>query len=376
MFITKNDRLLTTTKILNNKGVKMKFTVNKVILDSLLTALQPFLEKKDNSQITSHILIDANDGILTLKATDSEIGLNLTSKEASISQNGFATANGKKFSEIVRSLRDDEITIELVENNILLKQKNSKYKLPTFNYEEFPKFPDYTNLPKIGLNSQELITAFKRVTPAIDTNNPKFELNGALLDIKVGGVNIVATDTKRLAITQIEEKNSEELSIIIPKKAIQEIQKIFYNDVDIFYAQTYLIIRSKEATFFTKLINGKFPDYHRILPKEFKVIQTLQKDKIVEAIKQISIISQELKMSFQKDRIIFESLSEENMEAKTEIEGTFDFEEFTIAFSSKYVLDFLSSIDSKEFTAHFNQSNMPFELNTDKFKTLVMPIFI
>jgi len=354
----------------------MRFTVNKVILDSLLTALQPFLEKKDNSQITSHILIDANNGILSLRATDSEIGLNISSKEASIAQEGFATANGKKFSEIVRSLKDDDITIELTDNNILLKQKSSKYKLPTFNYEEFPKFPDYSNLPKIGLNSQELITAFKRVTPAIDTNNPKFELNGALLDIKVGGVNIVATDTKRLAITQINEKNSEELSIIIPKKAIQEIQKIFYNDVDIFYAPTYLIIKSKEATFFTKLINGNYPDYHRILPKEFKVVQTLQKDKIVDAIKQISIISQELKMTFTKDKLVFESLSEENMEANTEIEGNFDCEEFTIAFSSRYVLDFLSSIDSKEFTAHFNQSNMPFELNTDNFKTLVMPIFI
>jgi DNA polymerase-3 subunit beta len=354
----------------------MKFTVNKVILDNLLAALQPFLEKKDNSQITSHILLVAKDNTLTLRATDNEIGLALETKDTKIVEEGISTASGKKIAEIVRSLKDDEITVELIDSNLYLKQKNSKYKLPTFNATEFPPFPAYENLPKIGLSSQDLILAFKKATPAIDTNNPKFELNGALLDIKTGGVNIVATDTKRLAIYQINEKNTEELSIIIPKKAIQEIQKIFYNDVDIFYAQTYLFIKSKEALFFTKLINGKFPDYHRIIPKEFKFKLTLQKDKFVEAIKQISIVSPEIKMTLMNDKIIFESLSEENMEAKTEIENTFDLEEFNIAFSSKYVLDFLSSIDSKEFLAYFNQPNMPFELNSDNFKTLIMPIFI
>lgn len=354
----------------------MKFTVNKVILENLLTALQPFLEKRDNSQITSHILITASGDTLQLKATDSEIGLSLNTKETTILEEGSATANGKKISEIVRSLKDDEIVLELIDSNLYLKQKSSKYKLPTFNAEEFPAFPAYDNLPKIGLNSQDLILAFKKVSPAIDTNNPKFELNGALLDIKTGGVNIVATDTKRLAIYKINENNSEELSIIIPKKAIQEIQKIFYNDVDIFYAQTYLFIKSKEALFFTKLINGKFPDYHRILPKEFKFALELQKDKFVEAIKQISIISPEIKMILGNEKIAFESLSEENMEARTEIASDYNQEEFIIAFSSKYILDFLSSIDTKEFTATFNQSNMPFELNSDNFKTLVMPIFI
>ena len=354
----------------------MKFTVNKVILENLLTALQPFLEKKDNSQITSHILVSAKDGVLTLRATDNEIGLSLNTKETNIIEEGLATANGKKIAEIIRSLKDDDITVELTESNLYLKQKSSKYKLPTFNAVEFPDFPMYDNLPKIGLSSQDLILAFKKVSPAIDTNNPKFELNGDLLDIKTGGVNIVSTDTKRLAIFQINEKNSEELSIIIPKKAIQEIQKIFYNDVDIFYAQTYLFIKSKEALFFTKLINGKFPDYHRILPKEFKFNLTLQKDRFVEAIKQISIVSPEIKMTFIDDKISFESLSEENMEAKTEIDNSCNMEEFSIAFSSKYILDFLSSIDTKEFVANFNQSNMPFELDSDNFKTLVMPIFI
>jgi DNA polymerase III subunit beta len=355
----------------------MKITVNKTVFEQMLSNIIPFIEKKDNSQITSHIHMEAKEGKFTIRGTDNEIGLKITNEDVNIAEEGFATANGKKIADYVRNLKDEDIVVEFADNNITVKQKGSKLKMPTFDAKEFPKFPEYEHLPRIGLNSIKLISAFKKITPAIDTNNPKYELNGALLDIKTGGVNIVSTDTKRLAIVQLDEQNKEELSIIIPKKAIQEIGKLFFDDVDMFYSQNYLVIRTKQYLFFTKLINGKFPDYHRILPKELKYVQTLQKDKIIEAIKQISNISNEIKMSFFKDKIIFESLSEENMEAKTEVDFVSNIDsEYQIAFNSRFILDFLASIDSKEFTAGFNESNMPFELKSDNFITIVMPIFL
>ncbi len=355
----------------------MKITINKTIFEQMLSNVIPFIEKKDNSQITSHIYIEAKDGALTIKGTDNEIGLKITNEDVNVINEGFATANGKKIADYVRNLKDDDITVEYADNNITVKQKGSKLKMPTFDAKEFPKFPEYEHLPKVELNSVKLISAFKRISSAIDSNNPKYELNGALLDIKVTGVNIVATDTKRLALVKLEEQNKEELSMIIPKKAIQEIGKLFFDNVDMFYSQNYLIIKTKQYLFFTKLINGKFPDYNRILPKELKYRQTLQKDRVIEAIKQISNISNEIKMTIQKEAIIFESLSEENMEAKTEIEFSSGLEsEYQIAFSSRFIIDFLSNIDSKEFTTSFNEPNMPFELKSDNFITIVMPIFL
>jgi len=355
----------------------MKITVSKTVFEQMLSNVLPFLEKKDNSQITSHIYIEAKDGRVTLKGTDNEIGLQVVTEDATIEEEGYSTANGKKIADFVRNLKEEDIVVEYFENNITVRQKGSKLKMPTFDAKEFPRFPEYEHLPKVGINSVKLIGAFKKITPAIDNNNPKYELNGALLDIKIGGVNIVSTDTKRLALVQLDEQNKEELSIIIPKKAIQEIGKLFFEDVDMFYSQNYLLIKTKQYLFFTKLINGKFPDYHRILPKELKYTQTLQKDKIIEAIKQISNISNEVKMIFLRDKIIFESLSEENMEAKTEVEFVSNIEsEYQIAFNSRFILDFLSSIDAREFTAGFNEPNMPFELKSDNFITIVMPIFL
>ncbi|MDD3467044.1 MAG: DNA polymerase III subunit beta [Campylobacterales bacterium] len=355
----------------------MKLTVNKTVFEQMLSNVSSFTEKKDNSQITSHVYIEAKDGKLTIKGTDNEIGLQISTEDTNIAEEGFATANAKKITDYVRNLKDEDVTVEYADNNITIKQRGSKLKMPTFDAKEFPKFPEYEHLPRIGINSIKLLNAFKRISPAIDTNNPKYELNGALLDIKIGGVNIVSTDTKRLSIVQLDEQNKDELSIIIPKKAIQEMGKLFFDEIDMFYSQNYLVIRTKQYLFFTKLINGKFPDYHRILPKEFKYSEKLQKDKMIEAIKQISNISNEVKMSFLKDKILFESLSEENMEAKTEIDFASNVDsEYQIAFNSRFMLDFLSSIDAKEFSANFNEANMPFELKSDNFITIVMPIFL
>ncbi len=118
----------------------MKITVNKTVFEQMLSNVNPFIEKKDNSQITSHVYIEAKEGILTLKGTDSEIGLKITTEDVKISEEGQATANGKKIADYVRNLKDDDINIEYTDNNLTVKQKGSKLKMPTFEAKEFPKF--------------------------------------------------------------------------------------------------------------------------------------------------------------------------------------------------------------------------------------------
>lgn len=356
----------------------MKITIKKSVLDNMVSNIQSFLEKKDNSQITSHICIETVDGSLILKATDNEIGLKAVTKDVTIIENGSATSNGKKLLDIVRILKeDDELTIESTEDTLTVKQKRSKYKLPTFDATQFPKFPEYEHLPKIGINSLKLMSAFKKITPSIDTNNPKFELNGALLDIKIGGVNVVSTDTKRLSLIQLDEKNKDELSIIIPKKAITEMGKLFFDNIEIFYSPTNLIVKSQHYLFFTKLINGKFPDYHRIIPKEFKVSLALNKEKMVENIRQIGIVSSEIKLTFMKERVIFESLSEDSTEAVSEMECSLSIEQdFSIAFNIRHLQDFLANIDTVDFMMNINEPTTPFEVKSDNFTTIIMPISI
>jgi len=353
----------------------MKIEIKKSLLEQILSQMQPFLEKKDLSQITSHVYLEASGSELVVKATDYETGLKTKTDNVRVIQDGSATANGKKLLDIVRILKEGDVTLATKEGTLHITQNQSRFKLPMFDPAEYPKFPQTDDLPKIDIKSGAFIGSLKKITPAIDTNNPKYELNGALIDIKEDKINFVATDTRRLAIVTIEQSMESAFNLIIPKKAIIEIQKLFFDDISMHYDETYLIIESGPYHFFTKLINGKFPDYERIIPKSLNYELTLPKESMIEAIKQITIISNEIKLTFLKDRIIFKSLSEENIEAQTELEVATPFEEkFVMAVNSRYILDFLSNIEGDQFVMGINEPELPFELKSDNFITIVMPI--
>jgi DNA polymerase III subunit beta len=355
----------------------MKVAINKSVLENVLINTQPYLEKKDLSQITSHLYVCAQEDIFSVKATDYEIGLEFNTKNIKIADNGIATANGKKLLDIVKGLKDEDIILETINDYLYIKQNNSKFKLPMFNHNEFPEFPTIENKPKFEINSTLLVRGIKKIANAIDTNNPKFELNGALIDIKNGFLNLVATDTRRLALVKLENQIQDDFSIIIPKKAIAEIQKLFFDDIEMFYDENTLIAKSSNFTFFTKLINGKFPDYERIIPKEKNYRLLLSRDKMVDSIKQIAIVSHEMKITFKPKTITFESLNDDNIEAKTEIEFETGLDkDIFLAVNSKYILDFLSNIENNQFTLGFNDTGLPFTLENENFITIVMPIMI
>jgi DNA polymerase-3 subunit beta len=356
----------------------MKISVQKSIIENILVHAQPFLEKKDTSQITSHVFIDVSNSKLTVKATDYEIGFLVSTQNVKIITDGSITANGKKLLDIIRILKEGDINLEVKNDMLYISQSHSNFKLPTFSYNEFPEFPTYEGKPRISIDSHSLIESLKKITPSIDTNNPKFELNGALIDIKQDSINFASTDTRRLAVVNINNQSSNnELSIIVPKKAIVEIQKLFTDNIELYYDETSLIIHSNQYTFFTKLINGKFPEYSRIIPKEISNSLILPKAIMIESIKQITTISSDVKITFLNDLITFESLSDDNIEAKTEIMHPTGFSSpFVIAINSKYLLDFLNTINSSEFSIGLNESNLPFVLSEGNFKTVVMPIVI
>lgn len=355
----------------------MKIAISKSVLENILVHSQPFLEKKDTSQITSHIYFEAGNNTLTVKATDYEVGLLINSDQVTIHEPGTVTANGKKLLDIIRILKEGDVVLDLQRDMIHVQQGHSNFKLPVFNSSEFPQFPSYEGKPKIEINSHLLIESLKKITPATDTNNPKFELNGALLDIQSDAINFVSTDTRRLAVVNVQNRNDTELSLIVPKKAIVEIQKLFFDDIEIYYDNTYLIIKSAQYTFFTKLINGKFPDYSRIIPREISSNLLLPKALMIDAIKQITTISNDMKLTFTGGQILFESLSDDNIEAKTEVACNTGFDTpFVLAVNSRYILDFLGQINTTEFTLGLNEPNLPFVLQENNFKTIVMPIVI
>jgi len=354
----------------------MKFTIAKNIIENIVSSMQPFLNKKDSSSITSHIYMEVLNTNLIIKSTDYEMGCEALLGDITDIMDGKSTVNGSNFLNIIRRLKDEDIIFEVIDNNLNIKQKKSNFKLPMYNAEEYPDFIQLDNLKSLNINTLSLISSIRKITPSIDNNNPKFELNGALIDIKAEKINFVATDTRRLAVSNIENISNEESQIIIPKKAIIEIQKLFLDDATVSYDETYLVVSNSNYTFFTKLINGKFPDYQRIIPKTLKHTFLLSKAILIEAIKLVTSIESKIKMTFNPESILFESLDDDS-ESKTQVDVQLDIDStFYIAVNSKYILDFLSSTANESIKIGFNESNLPFYLEDNDFITIVMPVVL
>ncbi|PSM53061.1 DNA polymerase III, beta subunit [Campylobacter blaseri] len=353
----------------------MKFIINKSMLSNIIINTSSYIDKKDVSSITSHIFISAKDGILNIKATDHEIGLAYKIKNINIQVEGEATANGTTILNIIKGLKDEDIVVETMNNFLFLRQKSAKFKLPMYNSLDFPNFPTIKEKKKFVIDSSMLGRSLKKIMPNIDSNNPNYALNGALIDIKDDYINLVGTDGKRLGLYKLDTPTDKtEYSLIIPKKAISEMQKLFFDDVEIYYDDNILVAVCDNFEFYTKLINKKFPDYQRVIPKEFHSSVMLQRDKMLEGIKTINMICDRMTITIKPNSILFESINENNNEAKTEIESQNNvINDIIIRVTNRYIIDFLSSIESNEFKLDYNSVDVAFMLSSEELLNIIMP---
>lgn len=355
----------------------MKLSINKGTLEAAINLCNAYIDKKDASSITSHLLLEANEDKLTIKASDYEFGLSYKIKKIKIESVGFATVNGKMIADTIKNLNNEDIVLETIDNSLFIRQKSTKYKLSMFNYEDFPAFPATEGKDKLELDSSDLSRSLKKILPAIDTNNPKYSLNGAFLDIKNEVVRFVGTDTRRLAIYSLHKNNEREFSICIPKKAILEMQKLFYEKTELFYDSNILIAKNENFEFFTKLINDKFPDYERVVPKQINQKFTFKTEDFIDSLKRISVVTDKMKLHFTPNKLVFEGISLDNMEAKTELDLELNVSEnFALSIKIRYLMDFLNSIETEEFELLVNEPNLSFIVKSGDLQTIIMPVIL
>ena len=356
----------------------MKLSINKNTLESAIMLCNAYVEKKDITAINSHFLFEASEDKLIIKATDYEIGLTYKIKKINIERQGFATVNAKNMIDMIKNLNNEDLILETIDSSLFIRQKNTKYKLSMFDHEDFPKFPNTNDKNKLDIDSNDLSRSLKKIFPAIDNQNPKYSLNGALIDIKNDKINFVGSDTKRLAIYTLEKTNDKELAISIPKKAISEMQKLFYEKIEIFYDENILIAKNENFEFYTKLINDKFPDYEKAIPKSLNTNLVLNTEEFINSLKIMNVVAKKIKVNFSKNKISFEGSGDNNSaEAKTEIQREIDTkEDFSLNIQVEFFMDFLNSIETEEFELKINEPNLAFILSSQELKTIVMPVIL
>lgn len=352
----------------------MNINVQKNIIENVLSKSQSFLDKNP-VDAQSNIKLEAKDGILKCTAFNGEMGIKSVIDTIFVIDDGVAFVNGQKLLSTVKALKNGEISMEVKEDDFIIKQSKSRFKLPMFANIQHIGIPEYESFHKLSLNYNDMIDGLKNVMPSIDNNNPKYELNGALVCIADNEMELVSTDTRRLSYVKINASTDDNLSIIIPKKAISEMQKVIIDDVEVFYTSDSFVVVSDNTTFYTKLINGKYPDFKRVMPSSLNYNLSINKKKLMDALKQVLSVSLEVKVTITSDRIEVESLSTDKNEAVTSFEFSSNIDkDLEFCVNASYVVDFLNTINSEDFTLKFHDSDMPFIVENNDLKMVIMPI--
>ena len=366
----------------------IKNTSKQTILKPLQIIIG-IVEKKQTLPILSNVLIEKETNQIRFTATDLEIQITTTiATEANNETTEAITVAGKKLQEILRILPDQsEISIELKESKAQIKSNKSRFSLQTLPAQDFPKLNNQLNgANKIQMPQKQLKALLHSVQYAMAMQDVRYYLNGVLLIIEGNKIKAVATDGHRLAFNECEiTGNYEKQDIILPRKAISELCKLLEdsdNSVEIEFSSQQVKADFSGITLISKVIEGKFPDYERVIPKYSNHL-ILGRVPMQQALQRAAILSNEkfrgVRFVLTEQKLTIISSNSEQEEAQEEIETDYHGEAIDIGFNVNYLMDGLSNISSETATFSFGDPNSSILITSEKspdYRYVVMPMRI
>ena len=364
----------------------MKFQIPRNELLQGLQAVIGVVERRQTMPILSNLLLKADKEGLMLAGTDLELEL-VTRVPANVKQEGTTTVPARKLFDICRGLPEDsEIKFELKEQRLTLSSKRSRFILSTLNAEEFPFLEEIKGAKPISVPKQALKQLLDRTHFAMAHQDVRYYLNGLLLVVRKDRMRAVATDGHRLALCDAtgELPVSEELQVIVPRKAITELQRQLDNSEDavkLTFSPNHLQINLGETRFTTKLIDGRFPDYEKVVPEAGDKRLTGDREQIRLALSRTAILSNEkfrgVRLCLKDNKLKLQAQNPEHEEAEEELEVNYDGTPIEIGFNVTYLMDALGGLESESFTLDLtgpDASGLIKEKGSDACQYVVMPM--
>lgn len=363
--------------------------IDKEIILKPLQVVIGIVERKQTLPILSNVLMENQDGKIRFTTTDLEIQIT-TTIDTGIrgGQNAAFTVGGKKFQEILRVLPEQsKITIDTKENKAQIKTNKSRFSLQTLPAQDFPKLSNQLeNAKKIVLPQKELKNLLFSVQYAMAQQDVRYYLNGVLLIIDGNKLKVVATDGHRLAYNAgTIDGHYEKQEIILPRKAVSELSKLLADSdesVELEFSQQQVKVTFSGITLITKVIEGKFPDYERVIPKYDNHLN-MERAVMQQALQRAAILSNEkfrgVRFVLTEKNLSIISSNSEQEEAQEEIETDYHGEPLDIGFNVNYLMDGLNNISSSTATFSFGDPNSSILMTTpenQEFRYVVMPMRI
>ena len=367
----------------------MKLTITREQLQEGLVAVAASVPAKTTLPILSNILLEATKDGIRLSGTDLDIAVS-TTVSASVDQEGAITLPARKLVEIVRELPSAAIRLTASgEQRVSIECGRSKFRLLGLPREEFPAFPTVKFDGSWRTSSKDLQKLIAHVAFAASTEESRPILNGVLWELRPERMRMVATNGHRLARMDVPTPpsgNTAQADLIVPPKALEQIRRLFRADeeVEIAKSENHLGFRSPTTQIFTRLIEGPYPNYEQVIPRENDKSATADKAAFASALRRMSIVASDqthrIRMAFANGSCKLSVQTPDLGEAQEEITVSYDGDPLEIGFNASYLLEILKYIPTDEVRLTFKAPERaatcePVGWNDpSSYLTLVMPL--
>lgn len=362
--------------------------IERELLLKPLMSVIGIVERKQPLPILSNVLIEKSPGELRFVATDLEIQITSKLSTEKITSNEAITVSAKKLQEILRILPESsDISLDSKDNRLLIKSNKSKFNLQTLPANDFPLVSDQLEkTTKIELSQKLLKKLLSNVQYAMAQQDIRYYLNGVLMVVDGKNIRLIATDGHRLAyICEQTDQNYQKQEVILSRKTVNELLKLL-GDTDesvlIELAEKQIRISFGNISLTSKVIDGKFPDYERVIPKYTNHL-TLNRLVVLQALQRAAILSNEkfrgVRFVLTEKNLRVISSNSEQEEAQEDIDSDYHGEALDIGFNVNYLLDGLNNITHQDVIFSFGDPNSSILITIpeqENFKYVVMPMRI
>jgi DNA polymerase-3 subunit beta len=362
----------------------MKFSVAREALLKPLQAVIGVVERRQTMPILSNILLVTKDDQLSVTATDLEVEL-VAQTEVETEAGGEITVSGRKLLDICRALPEGAVlNISASGEKLAVRAGRSRFNLATLPAAEFPVVEDIKAGQSISVSQAILGRLFDKTYFSMAQQDVRYYLNGLLLETGGGQLRAVATDGHRLALCQADvDGKLEEQQVIVPRKGVLELQRLMSGegDLNIELGSNHIRIQLDGIRFTSKLIDGRFPEYERVIPKESANELKADRGAFQGALQRTAILSNEkyrgIRLVIRDSGVILQAHNPEQEEAEEELEVEYTGEDIEIGFNVNYLLDALGAVEGDEVTLSVQDSNSSCLIRqpgSDDCKFVVMPM--
>ncbi len=345
----------------------MKFTIQREKLLRLLQLVTGVVERRQTLPVLANLLIKATDNKLEITGTDLEVEL-VAECEALVEQTGEATLPARKLADIWRSLGEgSEVTVAVEGDRAVVRSGRSRFSLATLPAADFPKVPGGDAEVSLQLKQKDVRGLIDEVGFAMAQQDVRYFLNGMLLEITDSHLRAVATDGHRLAMSTVETSNpgvAKRIQAIIPRKGVLELGRLLDGESEMIQLQlgsNHLCVKAGPYTMTTKLVDGQFPDYEKVIPSDGSRYLIADRDTLRQAFQRASILSNEkyrgVRLIINEDLLTIQANNPEQEEAEEIVAVEFSGEELEIGFNVSYLLDCLGVLKTDSVRLSVSDAN-------------------